>query len=101
MIKQKLGSEIDTLHFDEAWLPHAAFHEFYTDMHAIGANRPRSQDAMVFAKHSTHQLLAGPYHAAQNIVQDAQTRHQDRNHYIDTSLYHQPHSPQKAYIQSC
>ena len=36
-------ASIDTLHFDEAWLPHAAFHEFYSDMHAIGKDRPRSQ----------------------------------------------------------
>src|SRR5690606_25987509 len=28
MIKERLGSYVDTLHFDEAWRPHAAFHEF-------------------------------------------------------------------------
>ena len=28
-IKDLLDGTIDTLHFDEAWLPHAAFHEFY------------------------------------------------------------------------
>ncbi|KAI1693885.1 orn/Lys/Arg decarboxylase, major domain-containing protein [Ditylenchus destructor] len=28
-IKGKLDGWIDTLHFDEAWLPHAAFHNFY------------------------------------------------------------------------
>ena len=36
-----LDGKIDTLHFDEAWLPHAAFHDFYGDYHAIGADRPR------------------------------------------------------------
>ena len=40
-IKDLLDGRIDTLHFDEAWLPHAAFHEFYGDYHAIGADRPR------------------------------------------------------------
>ncbi len=29
MLKQTLNNSVDTLHFDEAWLPHAAFHEFY------------------------------------------------------------------------
>ena len=48
----------ETLHFDEAWLPHAAFHPFYRDMHAIGDGRPRT-GALVFATHSTHKLLAG------------------------------------------
>jgi Holliday junction resolvase RusA-like endonuclease len=36
-IKEMLDGYIDTLHFDEAWLPHAAFHDFYQGMHAIGA----------------------------------------------------------------
>jgi arginine decarboxylase len=40
-IKQMLDGHIDTLHFDEAWLPHAAFHDFYGDYHAIGYERPR------------------------------------------------------------
>ena len=35
-INEQLDGKIDTLHFDEAWLPHAAFHDFYRDMHAIG-----------------------------------------------------------------
>jgi arginine decarboxylase len=35
-IKDVLDGEIDTLHFDEAWLPHASFHDFYGDYHAIG-----------------------------------------------------------------
>ena len=43
-LKEMLNSSIDTLHFDEAWLPHATFHEFYKDMHAIGKDRPRTKD---------------------------------------------------------
>ena len=56
-----LGDTIDTLHFDEAWLPHAAFHKFYNHMHAIGGTetRERSDDTLVFATQSTHKLLAG------------------------------------------
>ena len=41
MIKELLGDTVDTLHFDEAWLPHATFHDFYRGMHAIGKDRPR------------------------------------------------------------
>ena len=40
-IKHALDGTIDTLHFDEAWLPHAAFHRFYGTFHAMGKNRPR------------------------------------------------------------
>src|ERR1700759_1294260 len=64
MIKDLLGDLLDPLHFDEAWLPHAEFHEFYQDMHAIGAGRPRT-GALVFATHSTHKLLAGISQASQ------------------------------------
>jgi arginine decarboxylase len=41
-IKQLLGEHVENLHFDEAWLPHAAFHPIYHEMHAIGVGRPRS-----------------------------------------------------------
>ena len=44
MLKEMLDGKIDALHFDEAWLPHAAFHDFYKSMHAIGraARAPRN-----------------------------------------------------------
>ncbi|MDN5842235.1 MAG: arginine/lysine/ornithine decarboxylase [Alcaligenaceae bacterium] len=101
MIKDKLGSEIDTLHFDEAWLPHAAFHEFYQDMHAIGPDRPRSRDTMIYATHSTHKLLAGLSQASQIVVQDAETRQLDRNIFNEAYLMHMSTSPQYAIIASC
>ncbi|HEX7386969.1 MAG TPA: arginine/lysine/ornithine decarboxylase [Castellaniella sp.] len=101
MIKEKLGSYIDTLHFDEAWLPHATFHEFYEDMHAIGPNRPRSKDTMIFATHSTHKLLAGLSQASQIVVQDSETRKLDRNLFNEAYLMHTSTSPQYAIIASC
>jgi arginine decarboxylase len=61
------------LHFDEAWLPHAAFHKFYGSFHAMGKNRPRPKDQLVFATQSTHKLLAGISQASQVLVQDARS----------------------------
>ncbi len=78
-IKDELDGKIDTLHFDEAWLPHAAFHDFYGDYHAIGADRPRCKESMVFATQSTHKLLAGLSQASQILVQNAEERELDRN----------------------
>lgn len=49
-IKDMLDGKIDTLHFDEAWLPHATFHDFYGDYHAIGEGRPRCKESMVFQR---------------------------------------------------
>ncbi|MGH8851638.1 MAG: Orn/Lys/Arg decarboxylase N-terminal domain-containing protein [Casimicrobiaceae bacterium] len=101
MLKETLGDWIETLHFDEAWLPHAAFHDFYKDMHAIGKDRPRSRKAMVFATHSTHKLLAGISQASQIIVQESQTRKLDRHIFNEAYLMHTSTSPQYAIIASC
>src|SRR4249920_2076452 len=100
-IKSMLDGKIDTLHFDEAWLPHAAFHEFYAGMHAIGRDRPRCRDSMVFSTQSTHKLLAGLSQASQILVQDSQTRHLDRDVFNEAYLMHTSTSPQYAIIASC
>jgi arginine decarboxylase len=100
-IKGKLGSYIDTLHFDEAWLPHATFHPFYHEMHAIGQNRPRSKDALIFSTQSTHKLLAGLSQASQILVQDSDTRRLDRTRFNESYLMHMSTSPQYAIIASC
>ena len=101
MLKATLGNSIETLHFDEAWLPHAAFHEFYRDMHAIGKDRPRSKDALIFATHSTHKLLAGISQASQIIVQNSDTRKLDLPIFNEAYLMHTSTSPQYAIIASC
>ncbi len=100
-IKELLGDFIDTLHFDEAWLPHAAFHDFYRGMHAIGKGRPRSRDALVFATQSTHKLLAGLSQASQILVQDSETRKLDYHRFNEAYLMHTSTSPQYAIIASC
>ena len=100
-IKKELDGKIDTLHFDEAWLPHAAFHDFYGDYHAIGADRPRCKESMVFATQSTHKLLAGLSQASQILVQDCETRKLDRVIFNEAYLMHTSTSPQYAIIASC
>ncbi|WP_197387067.1 arginine/lysine/ornithine decarboxylase [Ralstonia pseudosolanacearum] len=100
-IKEMLSTEIDTLHFDEAWLPHASFHPFYRDMHAIGQGRARSKDALVFATQSTHKLLAGLSQASQILVQDSETRKLDTYRFNEAYLMHTSTSPQYSIIASC
>ncbi|MEW5768757.1 MAG: arginine/lysine/ornithine decarboxylase [Pseudomonadota bacterium] len=100
-IKAELDGKIDTLHFDEAWLPHAAFHDFYGDYHAIGADRPRCEESMVFSTQSTHKLLAGLSQASQILVQDAQKHKLDRDVFNEAFLMHTSTSPQYAIIASC
>lgn len=100
-IKEMLDGKIDTLHFDEAWLPHATFHDFYGDYHAIGADRPRCKESMVFSTQSTHKMLAGLSQASQILVQDAETQRLDRDVFNEAYLMHTSTSPQYAIIASC
>jgi arginine decarboxylase len=100
-IKHALDGYIDTLHFDEAWLPHAAFHTFYGSFHSMGKNRKRPKDQLVFATQSTHKLLAGISQASQVLVQDARERKLDRHLFNEAYLMHTSTSPQYAIIASC
>ena len=100
-IKGILDGEIDTLHFDEAWLPHATFSDFYKDMHAIGRDRPNCQESMVMSTQSTHKLLAGLSQASQILIQDSKTRKLDRDCFNEAYLMHTSTSPQYAIIASC
>jgi ornithine decarboxylase/arginine decarboxylase len=100
-IKHALDGYVDTLHFDEAWLPHAAFHKFYGSFHSMGKNRQRPKDQLVFATQSTHKLLAGISQASQVLVQDARERKLDRHLFNEAYLMHTSTSPQYAIIASC
>ena len=100
-IKSTLDGWIDTLHFDEAWLPHAAFHNFYGSYHAMGKHRPRPKTAMVYATQSTHKLLAGISQASQVLVQDSQNVKLDKHLFNEAYLMHTSTSPQYSIIASC
>ena len=101
MPKSPRHSSIETVHFDEAWLPHATFHDFSKNMHAIGKDRPRAKDTIIYATHSTHKLLAGISQASQILVQESQTRKLDRHAFNEAYLMHTSTSPQYAIIASC
>ena len=100
-IKTMLDGKIDTLHFDEAWLPHAVFHEYYRNMHAIGTGRPRTKQSMIFSTQSTHKMLAGLSQASQILVQNSETQQLDRDIFNEAFLMHTSTSPQYAIIASC
>ena len=100
-LKQMLDGQIDTLLFDEAWLPHAAFHEFYRDMHAIGQDRKPCKESMIFSTQSTHKMLAGLSQASQILVQDSEARKLDRDCFNEAYMMHTSTSPQYAIIASC
>ena len=100
-IKTMLDGYIDNLHFDEAWLPHAAFHPFYGSYHAMGKKRIRPKTAVVYVTQSIHKLLAGISQASHVLVQDSQDVKLDRHLFNEAYLMHTSTSPQYSIIASC
>ncbi len=100
-VKGMLDGYVENIHFDEAWLPHAAFHPFYGTYHAMGKNRARPKHAMVYATQSIHKLLAGISQASHVLVQDSQTVKLDKHLFNEAYLMHTSTSPQYSIIASC
>ena len=100
-IKGLLDGYVENLHFDEAWLPHAAFHPFYGRYHAMGKKRGRPKNSMVYATQSIHKLLAGISQASHVLVQDAQNTKLDHHLFNEAYLMHTSTSPQYSIIASC
>ena len=100
-IKQMLDGYIPNLHFDEAWLPHAAFHPFYGAYHAMGKKRARPVHSVVYSTQSIHKLLAGISQASHVLVQDSQKNKLDRHLFNEAYLMHTSTSPQYSIIASC
>ncbi len=100
-VKNMLDGYVENIHFDEAWLPHAAFHPFYGSYHAMGKHRPRPKHAMVYATQSIHKLLAGISQASHVLVQDSQTVKLDKHLFNEAYLMHTSTSPQYSIIASC
>ena len=101
VIKRTLDGYVENLHFDEAWLPHAAFHPFYGTYHAMGKKRSRPKHSVVYSTQSVHKLLAGISQASHVLVQDSQTMRLDRHLFNEAYLMHTSTSPQYSIIASC
>lgn len=100
-LRRSLDGVVDALHFDEAWLPHAAFHGFYESMHGVANDRDRTRHTVVYATQSTHKLLAGLSQASQILVQDTAEPRFDERVFAQAYRMHTSTSPQYAIIASC
>lgn len=101
-IKKTIGSSVEVLHFDEAWYAYANFHEFYDGYHGISSADPtRSPNAITFATHSTHKLLAAWSQASMIHVQHGENKRLDMARFNDAFMMHTSTSPQYGIIASC
>ena len=101
IIKAALDGYVENLHFDEAWLPHAAFHPFYGTYHAMGRKRARTKHSVTYSTQSIHKLLAGISQASHVLVQDSEEVKLDRHLFNESYLMHTSTSPQYSIIASC
>ena len=100
-VKSMLDGYVANLHFDEAWLPHAAFHPFYGSFHAMGRKRERPMHSVTYSTQSIHKLLAGISQASHVLVQDSRDTKLDRHLFNEAYLMHSSTSPQYSIIASC
>ncbi|MEV0898250.1 arginine/lysine/ornithine decarboxylase [Actinoplanes sp. NPDC049802] len=100
-LRASLDGVVGALHFDEAWLPHAGFHELYEGMHGVANDRDRTAGTVVYSTQSTHKLLAGLSQASQILVQDTAGGHFDERVFAQAYRMHTSTSPQYAIIASC
>jgi arginine decarboxylase len=101
-IKVSLRDSVEVLHFDEAWYAYANFHEFYDGFHGISSTQPaRSQNAITFATHSTHKLLAAFSQASMIHIQHAENKKLDVTRFNEAFMMHTSTSPQYGIIASC
>jgi arginine decarboxylase len=101
-IKETIGDSVEVLHFDEAWYAYANFHEFYDGYHAISSSTPvRSKQALTFATHSTHKLLAALSQASMIHVLHGEQRRLDMARFNEAFMMHTSTSPQYGIIASC
>lgn len=100
-IAEDIGSGVDYLHFDEAWYAYAAFHELYENHYAMAKGKPRDQDAILFATHSTHKMLAAFSQASMIHVRNSRTRALDVDRFNEAYMMHTSTSPHYGLIASC
>ena len=100
-IKTSLDGHVDALHFDEAWLPHAAFHDFYHQMHAIGPGPPAADGIAGVRDPVDPQAAGGLSQASQILVQERDQHAWTEQVFNEAFLMHTSTSPQYAIIASC
>jgi arginine decarboxylase len=101
-IKTALDDSVDVLHFDEAWYAYANFHEFYDGFHAVSSSHPqRTRNAITFATHSTHKLLAALSQASMLHVLNPESKRIDMARFNEAFMMHTSTSPQYGIIASC
>ncbi len=91
-------SNVDNIHFDEAWFAYAAFHPLYRGYYAMTPESRERPHPPVFATQSTHKLLAALSQASMIHVLNGSSEEVDRELFNEAFMMHSSTSPQYSII---
>lgn len=99
-VKAALAPIADAVHFDEAWLAQARFHEFYHGFYAMSPDIT-PVEPLVFSTQSTHKVLAAFSQASMIHVRSGKNFQLDPDRFNEAFMMHSSTSPWYGIIASC
>jgi arginine decarboxylase len=100
VVKEALSPIADAVHFDEAWLAQARFHEFYHGFYAMSPD-PAPVAPLVFSTQSTHKVLAAFSQASMIHIKAGTGMQLDPDRFNEAFMMHSSTSPWYGIIASC
>ncbi|HEX7390358.1 MAG TPA: aminotransferase class I/II-fold pyridoxal phosphate-dependent enzyme, partial [Acidiphilium sp.] len=100
VVKTALAPVADAIHFDEAWLAQARFHEFYRNFYAM-SDGSGPVEPLVFSTQSTHKVLAAFSQASMVHLKEGLAQKLDPDRFNEAFMMHSSTSPWYGIIASC
>jgi arginine decarboxylase len=96
---ERLREVVPIVHFDEAWIPYAAFHPLYKHHYGMAPRPSRPDDPTVFTTMSIHKLLAS--FSQGSMIHVHEGRHPvDPHRFNEAFMMHTSTSPQYTMVAS-
>ena len=99
-VKLALAPVADAIHFDEAWLAQARFHEFYQGFFAM-SDGAGPVAPLVFSTQSTHKVLAAFSQASMVHLKEGTEQRLEPDRFNEAFMMHSSTSPWYGIIASC
>ncbi len=99
-VQRALAPVARAVHFDEAWLAQAKFHEFYEGFYAMSELAEGPVAPLVFSTQSTHKVLAAFSQASMIHVRHGAEHRLDADRFNEAFMMHSSTSPWYGFIAS-
>jgi arginine decarboxylase len=98
-VLERLRETVPIMHFDEAWIPYAAFHPLFEHHYGMAPRPSRPDDPTVFSTMSIHKLLAS--FSQGSMIHVREGRHPfDPHRFNEAFMLHTSTSPQYTMVAS-